>query len=570
MGVVAVKKNMFAGLLCLAGLLLAGCEDLNKASAPSGNAVIGDAGWLIVREDGEDALYDAEDKNIIWRDSEPSRITFRVEGGEWDATGWRIDSDGETSGDGLSVTVDGRPLREGAHILVFTGVLRGVPRSVTVPFTVRGARTADVSWTETELNSSITEFDFDLGSWTGVGTRTETWKLTAFESYRVYFAVRKQVLQTIAVEGADALKVTQAEPGAVVDGSKATPDLAVFTVDAGDEWTLFSGGKRNFTLRVTEGDRDDKVIVVDLELRPHLTGAAIFAVDGNGGLDRITASNVDKYANALYREHAALLDGFPLWGVKIEDVRSLAGALKWLDSYAKSGTEDKLAEYLVRVEKNEVLNKTALTGVDNDASSHYIKLVHHIKVRLRGYGGERRITHNSKTKPGQAYYKAGQNIIMSDAFLSIGARYFFDSYITLQLEENITVDAAGGTDGYFPSVDMVNMIGIAHSCTFIMEAGSKLTNYRADGSSTRYAPVGIVNDGGITGYGNGIFEMRGGEISNCKNCIAAVYIVQGSGSAVGPGKFIYRGGDFNDNDPGGMIYVGGYGYRLYSDSYFWP
>jgi hypothetical protein len=196
-------------------------------------------GLRILKEDGSNAL---EGDLIIWKDSisEPYLITLTVEGEDWENITWYLSSAESPAGTGSSITIDARVLRESIHRLTFTGFRQGIPYSVSIPFTVRAVQAADISWMETEHNSSITEFD--PASWTGYGELIESWKLRATESSRVYFAVHKRVTQTITIEGEHQDKVSKAALGEEVDGSLATEELDLFTVDTGDVETLFRGG----------------------------------------------------------------------------------------------------------------------------------------------------------------------------------------------------------------------------------------------------------------------------------------------------------------------------------------
>jgi hypothetical protein len=126
-----------------------------------------------------------------------------------------------------------------------------------------------------------------------------------------------------------------------------------------------------------------------------------------------------------------------------------------------------------------------------------------------------------------------------------------ESYITLQLEENITIDAGSGTDSFFHGTNMASIVEVTDTCTFVLEAGAKLTN--------GYGVYPVF----IRWYGR--FEMNGGEISNCKRRVCSVYIPGDGSGHKGPGTFIYRDGVFRDNDGGGLVYAEGSdgGYRLY-------
>ncbi|MDR2499490.1 MAG: hypothetical protein LBD37_00235, partial [Treponema sp.] len=96
----------------------------------------------------------------------------------------------------------------------------------------------------TETDTSGTEFD--LNAWTGEGTATQGWSISADEQPAVYFAVGKEAAaQTITVGGTHAALVTQATSG-TVDGSAAGPELSVFTVDSSAFDLMFTGGSRAF------------------------------------------------------------------------------------------------------------------------------------------------------------------------------------------------------------------------------------------------------------------------------------------------------------------------------------
>ncbi|MDR1256144.1 MAG: hypothetical protein LBJ86_00155 [Spirochaetaceae bacterium] len=518
--------------------ILAGCSGLTGADfGAAGNAGGGsdDGGKQGVVKRGDGGAL--EDINVLYRDGDPYRLTLRV-GEEWENVEWYLDNPKKPASTANTLEIDARSLSPKEYGVVFNGSLRDIPYSETVTVSVKGTLTEDVIWTETEKNSSQTEFD--LAAWEGVRTSIEKWKLRAAETSRVYFAVRKRPAQTITVEGEHGDKVKMAKIGEAADGLQASTDLDVFTVDTGDAGTVFGGGERRFTLMVSEADKELKMVLVELEVRPYLTGAAIFAVK-DGALERITAENVTAYANDLYGEHLA--SGFPDWGINIDDVTGLAGAFKWLDSYAASGTDkDNLKEYLVRVEKNETLNRTALTGYSGVKENfNFVQVVKNIKIRLRGYGAERRIRYNSSQQmaTGNTYYK-NEADIKNCSFISIGA-FREGSYpavdynITLQLEENITIDGEG-VIASTNSSDWFNVVYAANSCVFVMKAGSKLT--RANGIH----PVYI-------GFGNGSFEMDGGEISECRKKDYVIYIPYiKNGQEESAGKFIFRGGVFFNND----------------------
>jgi hypothetical protein len=555
-------KKLAAWLLC--AFILAACSDIiGVASKVAENAADGsyDAGLPGIVKKGDDGAL--EDINVIYRDEEPYCLTLKV-GEEWEDAAWYIGNSEKPTGTGHTLEIDARTLRPAEYLVMFTGSLQGLPYSEAVTIAVRSTLTEEVRWTDTGKNSSQTEFV--LAAWERDGTGIEKWRLLAGETSRVYFGVRKRPFQTIAVTGEHEDKVTKAKIGEAADGLQASTEMDVFTVDTGDVETLFGGEERRFSLMVEEEGKEFRMIQVELEARPYLTGAAIFAVNGEA-LERVTAENVAAYANSLYSEHSS--SSFPEWGIKIDDVTGLADAFKWLDSYAKPGKDaGNLTEYLVRVEKDERLYRTALTGYRGDTKNHErVQAVKNIKIRLRGYGTERRISHDSsQTQSGDDTYAKGNIRIKNKSLISIGEFETNDSMvkdynITLQLEENITIDA----ESMIPvtagnSIEDFNVVYAANSCVFVMKAGSKLV--RANGLH----PVFI----GVT---TGRFEMDGGEISGCRKKGSVVFIAPSvSGSRRSENRFIYRSGVFFDNTCS-MIYVSGIGYNklmYYDDEYFAP
>jgi hypothetical protein len=555
-------KNLAVCLLC--AFIMAACSDVmgglnavEDAAGGSGNT--GQPG-IVKRADGGEL----EEVNVIYKDGEPYRLTLKVDE-EWESIEWYINNPEKPASKTCTLDIDARALSEAEYYVMFTGSLKGLQYSERINVAVKSTLTEDITWLDTGKNSTHTEFD--LNEWEGMGESIEKWKLLASETSCVYFAVRKRPFQTITVTGEHGDKVKMANIGEVVDGLKPSANLVVFTVDTAGEDTLFGGGERNFTLMVSDekkGSDSNKLVQVVLEIRPYLTGAAIFAVK-DGALERITTKNVETYANTLYKTH--LNSSFPDWGIKIDDVTGLADAFKWLDSYAAGGKDaDNLEEYLVRVEKNETLDRTALTGIIPNSSTDNVK---NIKIRLRGYGTERRIKHN----PSQAistddgYWKGvtgnGTNI-KNYSFISIGVFQELQSgkkntcNITLQLEDNITIDGEGLAAGSNSS-GWFNVVYAGNGCTFVMKTGSKLTG--ANGIH----PVYIDFD-------TGKFEMDGGEISECKNNKYAVYISADNSDKRSSNKFIYRGGTFFNNDSN-IIYVGGdttSTMRFCNDSLFQP
>ncbi|MDR3356413.1 MAG: hypothetical protein LBO04_04415 [Spirochaetaceae bacterium] len=556
--------------LIFAGLLIAACDNPSGDSTATSGAGISiglGSGWLsLLRVNGDEVLDALEGNNVIWKDASPSSLTLRVApAGGWTEVSWFVDGadepfaswalpapeEGEEAAGPDApvpppVTLEAAAFRETAHKLTFTGVMNGTPHSVSVPFKVTAGRAADIVWTQTENDSSLTSFNFDLDVWTGYGTEMEAWELGAVEQPFVYFAVHKRFSQTITAGGAGAALVTKAEPGETVDGSVASDTLDVFTVDTGD--ILFEGGRRNFTLTVAEAGRGvPKTVSVSLVVRPRPTGIAVFFVE-DGRLRRLDPDNAKDYANHYYAGHKE--GGFPDGSIDFAAVTELKTALDWLNLYAKGGSEGAWSEYLVRVEKDEVLPKTSvhcygpskLPTIDAD----------YVKIRIRGYGEERTITHDVENDTPLYFVKPDSSddfdriIAMGDGFLNVGlgtgqAASNGLNHIALYLEDKITVDAAGGTDLNFPGLgpNIRDIISVGKNGIFVMEEGSRLTNYVQGGS---YTGVSVSASCAVMVYAEGRFEMNGGEITNIKS--GPNVICLDNSNAI----FVYRAGAISGND----------------------
>jgi hypothetical protein len=528
-------------------------------------------GLVVERQDGTNAL---EGENLIWRDGDPSWLSLGVSSGDWTDIKWYLDGSGVPFATGPSVVLEAFRYRETTHTLTFTGLYKGTPCAALIPFTVMAYRAADIVWTQTENDSSLT--DFDLAAWTGWDDSLEAWELGVVEQPLVYFAVHKQPGQIITPGGTDGTRVSKAAPGTTVDGSTASEILDVFTVDAGD--TLFAGGSRNFTLTVTEaGKTQNKIVTVNLTVRPRPTGIALFRVDGEGRLTRLTPDNAADHANSYYASHKA--GTFPEWGLDFAEVTNLATAIKWLNNYAKSGTESAWSEYLIRVEQNEALDKTALHCYGGmplpEIAADYVR------IRLRGYGGERVLTHNESNITDPYIYKWdktwNRSFDMGNGFLNVGLHnqatnissgpLYGLNHVALHLEENITIDAAGGTDPYFPNQDgpkIRSMVSVDKNCSFVMEPGSRLVNYNDNPSSS----LSVSDFCAVVVYREGVFEMRGGEMADIKCGFNIVYVAA-AGNGEGAGKFVYRDGAFNGNNSN---FIGIYPstLKIYYDTAFRP
>jgi hypothetical protein len=538
---------MLSALLCAA--LFAGCSNPSGSSggketpAPdTGEISIG------IGAGGNLELTGAGETSVIYKDREPSRLVLSLAGEGWTGLAWSVD--GLPRGAGASVTIRAADFSEARHTVALAALRDGVPYAATIPVTVTRERPG-VTWTQTADDSSLTVFD--LGAWTGENCPTETWALSVVEQGAAYFAVRKPPAALITVDGPDAAWVSKAAPGETVDGSFADGLLDLFTVSF-DRDAAFGEGERSFTLAVSEPGKQPKTVNVTVNMRPNLTGVAVFHRTADGSLARISVQNAADHANALYAQHKA--GGFPTtptdWGIDFVHVQNLSTALKWLDSYAQSGTsEDDMAEYLVRVEADEAMPKTQITCRMN---THTTPLAKYVKIRIRGYGGERKITHDPTNIDPATVIKEGGSVMRAfESFLSIGAEVgstslYEKNYLAVHLENNVTIDAASGTDPNFPTMSnavpqIISMVAVGWGNTLVMEAGSKLTNY------TVLTPISVFAyyQTAVDIEPGGFFEWRGGEISNILGYDNIIFCNDGDGTGMPAGRFTYYSGVFSGN-----------------------
>jgi hypothetical protein len=428
-----------------------------------------------------------------------------------------------------------------------------------------------VTWTQTADDSSLTAFD--LAAWQGESGPVETWALSVLEQPVMYFAARKPPTAEITVQGVTGGAVSKAGPGETLDGSVADETLDLFTVTlSGDP--LFGEAACSFTLELTEPGKQPKTVKVTSAARPNLTGVAVFHRIADGSLARITVANAKAHANTLYTDHKD--KGFPApglglsettgWGIDFAYVQNLSTALKWLDNYAQSGTgTDNMAEYLVRVEADEAMPKTLLTCRMNASTGI---LAEYVKIRIRGYGGERKITHDPAKIDNTAVTKDSGGLSSNTAFLSIGPKtnsYYVPNHLAVHLENNITIDAAGGTNPYFPyrmnDPRIVSMIAVSQGNTLVMEAGSKLTNYKY---ISTYDPdysysSRMYDNTAVEILKGGVFEWRGGEISKIlgDGCIVLCNLETKFGD-LPDGAFYYSGAGLMYGNTADKIAMGDY------------
>jgi hypothetical protein len=481
----------------------------------------------------------------IYKDREPSRLTLRVSDEGWTGLAWSVD--GRSLGTGESLTIRAADYAEARHTVALSGLRDGVSYGTAIPVLVTREWPA-VTWTQTAEDSSLTAFD--LAAWQGNKGPAETWSLSVLEQDTAYFAVRKPAGALISIQNPLGGEVRKAEPGETLDGSFADSLQDLFAVSPGAD-ALFGEGECSFTLTVSEPGKQNKNVKVSVAVRPVLTGVAVFRRNSEGGLTRITVANVADHANTLYAGHKAA--SFPAWGIDFAQVQNLSTALKWLDSYAQSGTADIPAEYLIRVEADEAMPKTLLSCHMNGSTP----LAEYVRIRVRGYGGERRITHDPLNIHTGHVQKEGGGMSAHEAFWSIGPVSTSSSYVPnhleVRLENNVTIDAAAGTNPYFPypfgGPLIGSMIHVSRGNTLVMEAGSKLTRFTVPpqflnkpvthmGTVARnYQFTAVVVEG--------VFELRGGELSGIKGEGNLVFCQTVYGSS--PGKFYYYGGVFSGN-----------------------
>jgi hypothetical protein len=532
----------------LAATLFGGCKNPSGSSADSpsdsssGKKPAGNTVEIGIGIDGNLGLTGAGENNVIYTNREPSALTLGVSGEGWTGLQWSID--GRPLGTTETLTIRAADYDEARYTVALTGVRRGTPYAAAIPVTVTRDRVGDLVWTQTARDSSLTSFD--LSAWEGDGSPRETWSLTVLEQPVVYFAVRKPARAVITPGNAEGGTVRKAALGETVDGSIAEETLDLFTVRP-EGGAVFGEGDCRFTLVVSEPDREvNKTVNVTLAVLPNLTGVAVFHRDGDGNLLRITAANAADHANDLYNTHKS--GGFPAWGIDFAHVQNLATALKWLDNYAQSGTPDAWAEYLVRVEEDEAMPKTLISCRMNSSTGI---LAEYIRIRIRGYGGERKITHDSMNTSTGSVSKDGSGMSVNDAFLCIGPQTdssYLPNHLEVRLEKNITIDAGSGVNQYFPNRNqgprIASMIAVSWGNTLVMEAGSKLTNYTYTPTPSLYYQHTAVYI-----LGGGVFELRGGEISNILGHGNLVLCSDGKGigTNAGPGRFTYYDGVFSGN-----------------------
>jgi hypothetical protein len=197
----------------------------------------------------------------------------------------------------------------------------------------------------------------------------------------------------------------------------------------------------------------------------------------------------------------------------------LLDALAWIEDNAEAD-----AEYLVRVEKSELLPKIILAGKGVD-----------VTIRLRGHGVERVLTFDSSTKDTAllwhpAYYSFSgggnlSNIVRSGhkGFITIGAKFltqpkdvqnFATNRVTLVLEEHITVSGVNAEVSSTVATSYTTLVKVHPYSRLVMRSGSKLADFISTYTATASLVVMLEQSSIYTQRKIGKFIMTGGTITN--------------------------------------------------------
>jgi hypothetical protein len=296
-----------------------------------------------------------------------------------------------------------------------------------------------------------------LGALGGSGAN-QTQVLNVTEKPKTYFAVQKAAGATVTISGgADAGKVTK--HGSAVDGITPDDTHTVFTVNTGGEFLILDGGQLNFTLRVAEAGKTSVDVAVTLHVNPDLSdGISLFTKTG-GVVQRVANPTANRFPN------------------NVHSVVNLLDAVQRLDSH--SAAEDSNKEYIVRLEKNEALPKTALNF--RDAGN--------VTVRLRGYGGQRTIRHdpadvNATTTYIPAHspsgFITGQGVLNVNFVSSSNAG---NNKLTL-LEKNIVLHGGNGGDGVpGSSYEIRRLVCLGKNAYLTLKDNAEITGFKDNRTS---------------------------------------------------------------------------------------
>jgi hypothetical protein len=404
-----------------------------------------------------------------------------------------------------------------------------------------------------DIKYKPTNSDVALNAWTGAGNAAQAWHINWPNDGAAYFAVERKPEQTIIVDGEDSALVTKADSGSAVDGITSGAKKngngedvfwEVFTVNAckidttNRIDTKFGGGEFAFTLNVTEAGKNPLAVGVTVTVPPeNLTGTAVFTVADDGTLTRV--QGIKHYTYSLDA------DNFDTFTEGTDPANCLLDALIWADKNANDNYE-----YLIRVEKDETLPLVQLTA--NEKTN--------VTFRLRGFGSERRISHNKdwiNTSANNAAWYSQKRENGITGFLNVGIKGNNTKlYNTvLQIEDNITLQGRNLTanDSYRCMVYVTSL-----GSKFVMKNGSRITGHNVVGSLSDCAVIYTHAKNSNETY-LGYFRMDGGEISSntidsSYNNVAIIYVVSSDKKAVG--TFIKTGRRIINNMPRNNVHIG--------------
>ncbi|MDR2481284.1 MAG: hypothetical protein LBD07_03205 [Spirochaetaceae bacterium] len=420
----------------------------------------------------------------------------------------------------------------------------------------------------TDNNSSNTVFDMDNSTWADASEppiKNEYWTLKVVEQPKTYFLVRRKggyadPVQTITVGGPAASLVTQKGPGSALDGMGLYGEgggycYSGFEVRTDDFDMMFDGGKKYFTLKISEEGHASVTVHVTIVSAPDLTGTAVFRVSRTLGTTNINADMSAAQAENWTR--SGRLTRIPPDTIQTMTLRNAQALQHWEDNTGISAL-DAIAwvnenggyaeEYLIRIEKNEALPQFYLK---NDVNA---------TVRLRGArvsegkDAERILSFNGNYTGGGDY-----NTYMSPGTSSGSKPHGFfilqtDSPATpfrLVLEKNVTLKGYNHTlanDGN--GVRSMVELG-AKGCIFIMTDGSKITGHTTPGDNGAVYLYASANYDPLTSR----FWMFGGAITGNTKTTAPEYGTQERNASVvamtytgmPPGVFVKKGGVISGN-----------------------
>jgi hypothetical protein len=364
----------------------------------------------------------------------------------------------------------------------------------------------------------------------------DKWVLDAIDQGETYVGVYKTPAQSVWVSGTDAAKVRRLTSNDTIKGEPVVINevelgddpgyYAVYKVDTSGFDLLFDGGSLDFTLEVREGAAPVQKVSVTLNVTPTIVSNSItiFSVARTEG-------QTEDEEGSLTKINAELkIDG------KQVRVNTLLDAFKWLDINAENESE-----YLVRLEKNEVIPKVLFCPIETKTT-----------IRLRGWKEERRITHNGTD---ELYFNnevpyQGSYVTDTYAVINIG-RYSSSqsSVITLQLEQYITLDGKNvpAANRDYMVEGMVSIMPLSY---LIMKPGSKITGYNfpesrvAGGFWDIANPVYIQR---IMGKGVGTFILDGGEITGNTVYLGVLWSTSNVANTALYQMFIYKRGKIYNN-----------------------